>query len=233
MMNRADHLALMNKRLWALCFKCSQLCGNNLVMAPFLQEDCALILAFENVVWVILIDLKSPDLNLIYLWDEAEQRLRARWRVQSASGILVKNLHKYSPKPCGRPSQKWWSCCSCTRVDHCQIKPYGLWMGCHMQVTASEYFWQYCFLFCNLCWIKIKVMKKHYGRCFFSCFTLIFYKCIVQAMCWLIFSVSGTLSMCTGAEIKGQSWFATHSALLCCWFSRWNAFCTHATSQNH
>ena len=35
------------------------------------------------------------------------------WPHKCASGRMVKNSHKHTPKPCGKPSQKSWSCYSC------------------------------------------------------------------------------------------------------------------------
>ena len=57
--------------------------------------------------------VEEPDLNPIeHLWDELEQRLRARPSVQQhkcASGRMVKTSHKHTPKPCGKFTQKSYS----------------------------------------------------------------------------------------------------------------------------
>ena len=62
---------------------------------------------------------QTLDLNPIeHLQNELERRLRARPSCQTSvceltNGRMVKNSLKHTPKLCGTPSQKSWSCYSC------------------------------------------------------------------------------------------------------------------------
>lgn len=73
---------------------------------------------------------QSPDFKPIEgLWDELEWRLRAspsfqHWLYKCASGRMVQNFHKHTPKPCR-------SCLNCNGGGQLQIYPDGLRMRCH------------------------------------------------------------------------------------------------------
>ena len=88
---------------------------------PFLfQHDCAPVYKARSIktrIRVFGVDeldwpAQCPDHNRIeHLWGESEQRLRARpsrptsvCDLTCASGRMVKNSHKHSPEPCGKPA---------------------------------------------------------------------------------------------------------------------------------